>query len=225
MLILFKKLSKPFLNILKRKECIDLAKIYGYARCSTNEDRQDVNRQKRELKKMGATDETIYFEYASGRKDDRIEFTKMMSVVQGGDTICATEVSRLTRSTSMLCGIIEVVKEKKLRLIVQGGLTIDCRTGEIDVFTEGMLKMWGVFAEIESNLISERVKSGMANAKAKGIHVGRSETTIDDIPHVFLKHYPKLSAKQINVTEMARLCDLSRNSVYKYRKIIERQNE
>lgn len=202
-----------------------MAKIYGYARCSTNEDRQDINRQKRELKEMEATDETIYFEYASGRKDDRIEFKKLMNVVQEGDTICTTEVSRLTRSTKMLCEIIEQVKEKKLRLIIKGGLTIDCRKGEIDAMTEGMLKMWGVFAEIEANLISSRVKSGMANAKAKGIHVGRFETTIDDIPGVFFKYYERLKLGEINVSEMARLCNLSRNSIYKYRKIVESQSK
>ena len=35
--------------------------IYGYARCSTNESKQDINRQIRELKKLGASDETMYF--------------------------------------------------------------------------------------------------------------------------------------------------------------------
>lgn len=37
--------------------------IYGYARCSTNEELQDINRQVRELKQQGATDTTIYLEY------------------------------------------------------------------------------------------------------------------------------------------------------------------
>ena len=46
--------------------------IYGYARCSTNEERQDINRQKRELHTLGVTDEKcIYWEYESGMKDDR----------------------------------------------------------------------------------------------------------------------------------------------------------
>lgn len=202
-----------------------MAKIYGYARCSTNEDRQDITRQMRELKKLGATDKTIYFEYASGRKDDRVEFSKLMDIVEEGDTICTTEVSRLTRSTKMLCEIVEQVKNKKLQLIIQGGLTIDCRSGELDAMTEGMLKMWGVFAEIEANLISSRVKSGMANAKAKGVHCGRAETTVDDIPGVFFKYYDKLKTGSINISEMARLCNLSRNSVYKYRKIVESQSK
>ena len=64
---------------------------YGYARCSTNELLQDINRQKRELKELGATDETIYFEYESGTKTDRPEFNKLLSVVQPGDTIVTTE--------------------------------------------------------------------------------------------------------------------------------------
>ena len=70
--------------------------IYGYARCSTNEKEQDIDRQKRELKELGATDETIYFEYESGTKVDRPEFNKLLNIVQKGDTVVTTEVSRLT---------------------------------------------------------------------------------------------------------------------------------
>ena len=198
-----------------------MGKVYGYARCSTNEDKQDINRQKRELKAMGATDETIYFEYASGRKDNRVEFTKLMNVVVEGDTICVTEISRLTRSTKMLCDIIEQIKDRKLCLIIQGGPTIDCRVEKIDVMTEGMLKMWGVFAEIEANLISERVRSGMENAREKGIHLGRAKTTVNDIPKQFFRYYKQYKRGQIKLTELARLCELSRNTVYKYIRIVE----
>ena len=197
--------------------------IYGYARCSTDEVKQQIDRQVRELIELGATKETIYLEYESGTKTDRVELGKLLKVVKEGDTIVTTEVSRITRSTKQLCEIIELVQVKHLKLVI-GAFVVDCSKGELDPMTEGMLKMMGVFAEMERNMISQRVKSGMANAKAKGIHVGRSETTIDDIPHVFLKHYPKLVSKQINVSEMARLCNLSRNSVYKYRKILESSN-
>lgn len=53
--------------------------IYGYARCSTNEKLQDINRQVRELKQQGATDTTIYLEYESGAKEDRAELSKLLS--------------------------------------------------------------------------------------------------------------------------------------------------
>ena len=73
--------------------------------------------------------------------------------------------------------------------------------------TEGMLKMMGVFSELERNMISQRVKSGMSNAKVKGKQIGRKPTSIDDIPQAFFKHYPKYQAGNINKKEYARLCN------------------
>ena len=87
--------------------------------------------------------------------------------------------------------------------------------------TEGMLKMMGVFSEMERNIISQRVKSGMDNAKAKGKAVGRPNVTADSIPGIFYKHYPKYKNGEINKKEFSRLCDLSYPTIYKYLKIIE----
>jgi len=144
--------------------------VYGYARCSTNKDLQDITRQVRELKQQGATDETIYMEYESGTKINRAELAKLLNVVKEGDTIYATEVSRITRSTKQLCDIIELAKEKQIKLVL-GTFIVDC-SKELDPMTEGMLKLMGVFAELERNMISQRVKSGMEHAKAKGKIVG-----------------------------------------------------
>ena len=150
-----------------------MSKIYGYCRCSTTEERQDINRQKRELYKLGVEDEkNIYWEYESGTKNDRAEFNKLLDLLEKGDTLCTTEVSRLTRSTSYLCDILKIVQEKHIRLMI-GNFVVDCREDNIDPMTKGMLMMWGVFAEMERDMISARVKSGMANAKAKGKKIGR----------------------------------------------------
>lgn len=92
--------------------------IYGYARCSTNEKLQDIERQVRELKRQGATDETIYKEYESGTKTNRTELKKLLNAVDTGDTIIATEISRFTRSTKQLCEIIEFVKENHIKLVL-----------------------------------------------------------------------------------------------------------
>ena len=72
-------------------------------------------------------------------------------------------------------------------------------------------------------IIRERVRSGMANAKAKGAKIGRPQTTTDDIPAVFLRHYPAYRNKQLNVSELARVCDISRTTVYKYIGLLERR--
>lgn len=198
--------------------------IYGYARCSTDESRQDIQRQTRELISLGATEGTIYYEYESGTNRDRVEWTKLLNIANEGDTIVTTEVSRLSRSTQHLCEIIEIVKDKKLKLVIGTTMTIDCSKGELDPMTNAFLQMSGVFAELERNMISQRVKSGMANAKSKGKIIGRPTTTVDDIPSIFLKHYPKYKNKQINVSELARLCDMSRTTIYKYIKLVEYQD-
>lgn len=194
---------------------------YGYARCSTDENKQDINRQKRELKALGYVDEkNIYWEYESGTKVERIELNRLLDKVKAGDTIVTTEVSRITRSTKQLCEIIEKVKKKQLKLVI-GGFIVDCSKGELDAMTDGMFKMMGVFAEMERNMIAERVKSGLANARAKGKVIGRPVITIENFPSIFIKHYPKYRVGQINKSELARLCRMSRQSIHKYISIYE----
>ena len=196
--------------------------IYGYARCSTNEKLQDINRQVRELKQQGATDTTIYLEYESGTKVNRAELNKLLNIVKTGDTIVSTEVSRITRSTKQLCDIIELAKDKHIKLVL-GNFVVDC-SRELDPMTEGMLKMMGVFSELERNIISQRVKSGMDNAKAKGKAIGRPTTTADDIPTVFYKHYPKYKNGEITKKDFSRLCSLSYPTIYKYLEIVDKSN-
>ena len=193
--------------------------IYGYARCSTDNIKQDITRQTRELKALGVEKNNIYFEYASGTNVDRQQLTRLMDIVVEGDTIIATEVSRITRSSKQLCEIIEFAKDKKIKLIL-GNFIVDC-TKELDPMTEGMLKMMGVFAELEKNMISQRVKSGMANARAKGKVIGRPQTTKEDIPSNIINAIELLKNKNINKSQCARMCNISRPTLDKYIKIIE----
>lgn len=195
---------------------------YGYARCSTNESKQDIDRQKRELIALGIRQENIFWEYESGKNNDRIQFNRLMKIVKEGDSITSLEVSRLTRSTQKLCEIIREVQEKKIKLIIAGSLTIDCSPGkDIDPLTKGMIMMWGVFAELEHDIIVQRVKSGLANAREKGKILGRPKTTIDNIPSIFYRYYPIFKNNTINLSEFARLCQISRVTIYKYINIVE----
>lgn len=193
---------------------------YGYCRCSTNEELQNIDRQIRDLKNLGVDEKYIYTEYESGTKRDRIEFNRLMDIIKEGDTIVATEVSRISRSTMHLCEIIEEVKQKKVRLIL-GGFIVDCREGHIDAMTEGMLKMMAVFSEMERNIISERVKSGMQNAREKGSKIGRPTTNIEDIPQKFKQHYELYKKGKINKSDLSRLTELSRPTVNKYLKLMD----
>ncbi len=192
---------------------------HGYARCSTNESKQDIDRQVRELKAAGA--ESLFVEYEHGDTDEKKQLSLLLGQARPGDTIITTEVSRLSRSTKQLCEIIDRIQKQKLRLKIIGSITIDCRSGELDPMTKAFLQMSGIFAELELSMIRARVRSGMANARAKGAKIGRPQATADDIPAVFLRHYPAYKKKRLNVSELARVCDLSRTTVYKYIDLLE----
>ena len=192
---------------------------YGYARCSTNETKQDINRQVRELKAAGA--EEIFVEYEHGDSKIKQQQALMFEAAQQGDTIIVLEVPRLARSTQQLCEIIDIVSTKRLRLIIVGSITMDCREGKADPMTEAFLQMAGVFSQLELAMIRARVRSGMANAKAKGKVIGRPQVTAQDIPQNFMRHYPSYKAKQLNISEFARVCDMSRTTIYKYLSLLE----
>ena len=144
---------------------------HGYARCSTNEEKQDIDRQTRELKKQGA--EKIWLEFEHGDAASKEQQSLMLDTASPGDTIITLEVSRLARSTKQLCEIIDVVRDKQLRLVIVGSITMDCRDGSPAPMTEAFLQIAGVFIQLELSMIRARVKSGMTNAKAKGKRIGR----------------------------------------------------
>ena len=191
----------------------------GYSRCSTNEGKQDINRQVRELKAAGA--EVVYMEYEHGDAKVKSQQQAMFAESEAGDTIIVLEVSRLARSTQQLCEIIEIIRAKHLRLVIVGSITLDCRNGQADPMSEAFLQMAGVFSQLELSMIRARVRSGMENAKAKGKQIGRPQVTADDVPSGFLRHYPAYKKGQLNVSELARVCNISRTTAYKYINLIE----
>ncbi len=193
--------------------------IYGYARCSTNETKQDIQRQTRELKAAGA--EQIFLEYEHGDSQVKPQQALMLEQAKQGDSIITLEVPRLARSTQQLCQIIDQVREKHLRLVIKGSITLDCRNGQPDPMSEAFLQMAGVFSQLELAMIRARVRSGMENARAKGRRIGRPQITADDIPASFLRHYPSYKAGKMNLSELARICNLSRTTAYKYIGLLE----
>ena len=65
------------------------------------------------------------------------------------------------------------------------------------------------------------VRSGMVNARAKGKRIGRSQVTVEDLPCAFLRHYPAHRKGALNVSELTRVCGVSRTTVYKYIGLLE----
>lgn len=196
-----------------------LCVTHGYCRCSTNESHQDINRQVRELKAHGAT--RIWKEHEHGDADIKEQQALMFNTAQPGDTIIVLEVSRLARSTRQLCDVVDIVQEKRLRLEIVGSITLDCRDGNLDPMSAAFVQMSGVFAQLELSLIRARVRSGMANAKAKGVKLGRPPICAEGVPDRFVRYYAGYLQGRYNVSELARLTGVSRPTVYRYLKALE----
>jgi DNA invertase Pin-like site-specific DNA recombinase len=187
--------------------------IFGYARCSTDETKQDVERQRRELREMGA--EEIYWEYESGTKINRQELLKVLTHIKEGDTLVVTEVSRLTRSLKQLCEILDLAETKKLCVRI-GTFTVDCRLEKVEPMTMAMLQMMGIFAQLEREMTVERIKSGLANARAKGKQLGRRRITVADIPPKVHEFWPMYKSGMFSKSDYAKICGVTRPTIYNY---------
>lgn len=193
---------------------------YGYGRCSTNEEKQDVEYQIKELMEKGIKRENIYIEYESGAKENRPEFQKLINIMKKGDSLFVTDITRISRSTKQLCSVIDYISTNKMRLVI-GGLNVDCRTDTIEPMVEGMLKMMAVFAELDRKMKIYQINLGLKNARKEGRVGGRPVTTKNDIPESFYKYYPMYKNKKINKKEFSRLAKLSYPTIYKYLYIVE----
>jgi len=194
--------------------------IYGYARCSTNENMQDITRQFRELEKLGVSKENIFAEYESGMKTDRVQLNKLLNVVSNEDTIIATEASRISRSIKQLLEVLEFAKDKKIKLIL-GSFVVDFTNSIPDPMTLATVQLMAVFSELERNIISERVKSGMENARAKGKQIGRKIVTKENIPEKFLKYYQLYKEGRITKVMLSEFTKISYPTCLKYCKMLE----
>ncbi len=190
--------------------------IYGYARCSTNEKRQDIDRQVMILCGAGVPRDNIVLEYAhrDAPKKDKLEalFARMVK----GDALITSEVTRLVGSMRQLCDIIDIVKDKSIRLQIVGGLTVDCSTGKLDPISEAVFQISGVFAQLEIDILRERVKEGVRNARAKGKKIGRPTLTEERIPDAFYRYLPRYQNGELNKKELALLCGVSRPTIYNW---------
>ena len=192
-----------------------MSKSYGFARCSLGEEKgQDLNRQVRELRAAGA--EEIITERVHGDAKVKPQLDFLLEHIETGSSLYVTEASRLSRSVSQFCDILEIVKQKHLRLVIIGSITVDCRNSDMDPMSEAFLQMASIFNQLELSMIKARIRSGMANAREKGRQIGRKPVTKADLPPAFIKYYPSYMNGTMNVSELARVCQLSRPTIYKY---------
>lgn len=144
-----------------------------YCRCST--DRQELERQRRELTEFahraGYEIVGVFEEVASGSKDERVQRKKVLALAQARkiDIVLVTEVSRWGRSTIDLLNTAQELRTRDVSIVAQSGLQFDFDTPQGKL----MYTMMAGLAEFERDLTRERIKSGLAAARAKGKLLGR----------------------------------------------------
>ena len=184
---------------------------YGYCRCSTNENNQDITRQINELMKVGVLEENIVYEFISGTKEKTPKLMELLDKCNYGDTIVCCELSRLSRSFKDFFDTLQILKDKKLRLeLLINGIVVDFSKDKLDPFTTFFLNIIMSFNSLEVEVTRERIKSGIENSRNKGVKLGRPTLTKEDIPLSFYKYLDLYNNKKINKSEFARLMNWSR---------------
>lgn len=181
---------------------------YGYCRCSTNENNQDITRQINELMKVGVLEENIVYEFISGTKEKKPKLMELLDKCNIGDTIVCCELSRLSRSFKDFFDTLQILKDKKLRLeLLMNNIVVDFSKDKLDPFTTFFLNIIMSFNSLEVEVTRVRILSGIKNSEKKS---GRPQLTKDDIPMSFYKNLDLYNNKKINKSEFARLMNWSR---------------
>ena len=146
----------------------------AYLRISTGA--QNLNSQKLELHEYARRNDIKINEFIeveiSSRKSTQVrKIDELLENLQAGDLLLVSELSRLGRSVGQIIQIVDTLIKKQIRFVaVKESVKIN---GKQDIQTKTMITMFGLFAEIERDLISERTKQGLAAARAKGKILGR----------------------------------------------------
>jgi putative DNA-invertase from lambdoid prophage Rac len=144
-----------------------------YCRVSTAD--QTCTRQERDLrafaKKAGYKIVGVYKETASGAKNDRAERNKILNLVQARkvDIVLVTELTRWGRSMIDLFQTLQDLQAAGVSLVAQTGLQFDLRTAQGKLIASLM----SALSEFEHDLLRERVRSGIAAARKRGVVFGR----------------------------------------------------
>ena len=154
--------------------------IYGYIRVSTEE--QNLDNQKKAISERFQVDSWIE-EKRSGTIDyKKRNLGALMEKLQSGDVLVITELSRLGRSLTMIFNIINLLKEKNVRCVaIKNNFDMNPEDKN-DIIVSVLMFAFGLSAQIERELISERTKQGLAVAKAHGKRIGRQP---GEKPHYF----------------------------------------
>lgn len=191
--------------------------IYGYIRVST--DKQTVENQRFEinnfLKLQNLNADSWIEETISGTKNyDKRQLGKLLKKLQANDILVCTEISRLGRSLFMVMEILNICMKKNCRVWT---IKDNFRLGD-DIQSKVLAFAFGLSAEIERNLISQRTREALARKKEEGIVLGRPKGRISSYTKLTGKE--KMIKEMLNenktITSIAKKCHVNRGTIYRF---------
>jgi DNA invertase Pin-like site-specific DNA recombinase len=167
-----------------------MGKIVAYLRAST--DKQDLNHQKLELlefarKKSLSIDEFIEITISSRKTSKQRRIDELLGMLNDGDILLITELSRLGRSTTEVITIVNSLAKRNIRVIV---LKQNLDISQQDINSKVTLTLFSLFSELERDLVSLRTKEALASKKRQGQILGKPKGTIQKSK--FDKHAEKI---------------------------------
>ena len=192
--------------------------LYGYARVSSKE--QSLKRQEKELIKEGVDKKNIYKEMASGKSfKDRIEYQRLLDQCSVGDTIVFTSLDRFSRNVTETIKGLEILEKRGIKVkFLKEGITT-----EMQGIAKLIISIFSWVAEQERENLLERQRKGYEALERtadgrliskKGTIIGAKEKIFSNQQLNMLKEY-KEGKSTYNLTQLAKILEVSRPTIYK----------
>ncbi|EDX65315.1 recombinase family protein [Bacillus cereus] len=183
--------------------------IFGYARVSTKH--QSLDMQLDELNRYGCDD--IVSEKESGAKKDRKELQLLLGKLRKGDTLVVYKLDRLGRTMHQLVNLLQEFNEKGINFVsIKDGIDTSTTMGKF------LFHIFGAMAEMEREIITERVISGVAAAKARGREGGRKKAHTKQQIESMMELIEMGNKTKVEICE---IFNVSRATLYRYIKEYE----
>jgi DNA invertase Pin-like site-specific DNA recombinase len=193
-------------------------KTVAYLRVSTGS--QDLANQKVAVldyakEKRFTVDRFVEVQASSRKNPAQRGIEDLLGTLAAGDRLVVSELSRLGRSLGQVIRIVdELVKQKVCFVAIKEGIRFE---GKQDMQTKVMITLFGLFAEVERDLISQRTKEGLATARAKGRLLGRPKGALGKSKLDGKEEEIRmLLEKTVSKASIAKIVGVSRTALHHY---------
>ena len=193
-------------------------KTIAYVRVS--KDSQDVKNQRLAILEFAQqekleTTEFIELNVSSRRSPKERQIDRLMAQLEPGDTLVVSELSRMGRSVGEIITTVDALVKQHIRFIaIKEGIHLD---GQPDLQSKVMVTLFGLFAEIERELISMRTKEGLAAARASGKRLGRPKGRLGQSKlNGKEEEIQRLLSLQVSKSSIAKITGVDRSTLYHF---------